>query len=196
MIAIVASLCAASAGTGASSADSPGNAPAVTSLADLARTVLARADAHALSPTDRRDLLAALYGLAGADTPLQTPETNAALGDAILRAATEAQRGDQAFLTALMMLVVSPYGRTVEGSEWINELLWEALAVQPQASIDSLATLPTDIRKTVMAEVYTAPVHDGFDFPAILGSLERIKVPPGFGTEISSILDTLRPLAR
>ena len=99
-------------------------------------------------------------------------------------------------LTALMMLVVSPYGRTVEGSEWINELLWEALAVQPQASIDSLATLPTDIRKTVMAEVYTAPVHDGFDFPAILGSLERIKVPPGFGTEISSILDTLRPLAR
>ena len=134
--------------------------------------------------------------LAGADTALHTPETNAALGDAILRAAAEAQRGDQAFLTALMMLVVSPYGRTVEGSEWINELLWETLAVQPQASIDSLADLPTEIRNTAISEVYTAPIHDGFDFPTILESLERIKVPTGFDAETASILDSLRPLAR
>lgn len=196
IVAVVASLCAASAGKGAFSADSPSNAAAVASLADLARTVLARADGRALSPNDRRDLLAALYGLAGADAPRHTPETNAALGDTILRAAAEAQRGDHAFLSTLMMLVVSPYGRTAEGSEWINELLWEALAVQPQASIDSMAALPTDIRKTVMAEVYTAPVHDGFDFSAILESLARIRVPPGFDAETAAILETLHPLAR
>ena len=196
LVAIVTSLWVAAPGTEASPAAAPDNTAAVASLADLARTTLARAEGRALSPTERRDLLAALYGLAGADTALHTQETNAALGAALLRAAAEARGGEQAFVTALLMIVVSPYGRTVEGSEWINELLWEALAAQPQASVDSLAELPAGIRKIVVAEVYTAPVHDGFDFSAILEALLKVQVPPEAAAEIDSILETLRAFAR
>lgn len=195
IIAIVAALYTLSAGTGAFSAESSGNATAAASLADLARTVLARADEDALSSADRRDLLAALYGLAGADPLLHTPESNAALGRVILRSTGEAQGGDPDFLTALMMMPVSPYGGTVEGAEWINELLWEILGAQPQASIDALAALPSEIRDLVVARVYTAPVHDGFDFAALLAAQERVRIPAGFEGDHGRILQTLRGFA-
>ena len=195
IIAIVTLLSAASPGKDAFSAESSGNAAAVASLADLGRTVLARADESSLSPTDRRDLLAALYGLAGAEPLLHTPESNAALGEVILRSAREAQGGDPDFLTALMMMPVSPYGGTIEGAEWVNELLWEILGAQPQASIDTLAALPQDIRDLVVTGVYTAPVHDGFDFAALLAAQGRVRIPPGFEGDHDRILQTLRGLA-
>lgn len=173
-----------------------GNAAAVASLADLATEVLTGADENTLSPAERRDLMAALYGLAGADPVLHTPETNAALGRALLRSASEARRGDKDFLTAMMMMPVSPYGGTAEGAEWINELLWEILGAQPQASIDTLAALSPDIRDRVVAGVYTAPIHDGFDFAAMLTAQERVEVPANFAAGHDRIVRTLRESAR
>lgn len=188
-------LCISAAVSGSSVAEVTDNAAAVASLADLAKTVVVRAGDEPLSTTDRRDLLAALYGLAGAGPALHSPKTGAALGSAFARTAMEAQRGDGDCISALMMLVVSPYGRTAEGFEWIDELLWEVLADQPQASMESLAELPAEIRKTVVTEIYTAPVHDGFDFPAILEALANVRVPANATAEIETVLETLRAVA-
>jgi len=181
---------------GVDAADSGDNADTVASLADLAAAALAGADENTMSATERRDLLAALYGLTGADPTLHTPETNTVLGRVILRSAREARGGDAEFLTAMMMMPVSAYGGTVEGAEWTSELLWELLGAQPQASIDALAALPPKIRDRVVTGVYTAPVHDGFDFAALLAAQERVQVPANFKADHGRILQTLRGLAR
>ena len=105
-----------------------------------------------------------------------------------------AKAGDAAFLEALMHASRGWYGRSAEGGEALNEVLWENLAAKPQLTLDVLAQLPPEMRAELIDEVYTAPVHDGFDFVSIAAGIRAASIPAGLERDAARILATSEEL--
>ena len=105
-----------------------------------------------------------------------TPAENAVFGAALSRAHALALRGRGDFLEVLMYVSLGPYGATVEGGEWLNELLWENLERHPWTTVAVLAE-NGEVRQELIESVYARPVHDGFDFAAIRAALESREYP-------------------
>ena len=122
------------------------------------------------------------------------PLLNAVPGEVLLQVNQFAQAGDPVFLAALMRAADGWYGGTAEGGEWLNELLWSNLTVQPQLSLTVLAQFPRATRSRLLKRIYTAPVTDAFDFGAILAGLRVADVPPGLEEDVEQIIATVKPL--
>lgn len=115
-------------------------------------------------------------------------------GKVLAKADRFARAGDAAILEALMYASLGWYGRSAEGGEWLNEILWENLVVQPQLTMDILANLPPEVRAQLLDKVYTAPVHDGFDFVAIAAGIRAASIPAGLERDAARILATAEEL--
>ena len=115
-------------------------------------------------------------------------------GDVLLRVDQFAQAGDTVFLEALMNAAVGWYGRTAEGGEWLNELLWENLVADAELTLTVLSQAPEDVRSQLLEEVYERPVHDGFDFAAVVADLESATVPAGMEPAVARIVAVARDL--
>ena len=118
-----------------------------------------------------------------------SPATNGIYGDAYKKAHKLALSGQPEFLRALMKASRGPYGRSAEGSEWINEMLWENFENQVQLTIDVLSQLDAEERNEIVQQQYMHPVHDGFNFKKIQVGIQDASVPENIKTEIKEILE-------
>lgn len=123
------------------------------------------------------------------------PGLEAVPGLVLTRVDQFAQAGDSAFLDALMGAALGWYGRTAEGGEWLNEILWENLVVNAQLTVTRLDRLPANVRGQLVERVYTRPVHDGFDFAAVVTQLESATVPASMEADVRRILVVARELS-
>lgn len=128
--------------------------------------------------------------------PLESvePQTVFVYGDTYRIAHAYAQQGEKEFLRALMEASQGPYGRSTEGGEWINEMLWQTLADQTQLSINVLSELSDDLRNGLMKWVYTAPIHDGFKFSEIDQNLEKTIIPENIQKEVFQMIQVMKDL--
>jgi hypothetical protein len=95
-----------------------------------------------------------------------------------------------------MMANRAPWATTAGGAEWINELLWDTFEVRQQLTVDTLAAIPQADRRVLVDRVYTAPVHDGFDFAIILQGLKAARIPDGLEPDINRIIAALERFAK
>lgn len=166
----------------------------------LAADVIERLDADPSSDLYREQFLGvflATYGPGGVhDTRMLgvTSEEITVFGEVMLRARAMALEGDARFLDALIRATEGGYYRGGEGGEWLNEILWEVLTAQPQATVNALARLPDDERQRLVEEVYLRPIHDGFDFARIHDGLGETKAPDHVRDDVRRILDIVGPL--
>jgi hypothetical protein len=119
----------------------------------------------------------------------ESPEDSTTFGAAFTKAYQLARRGNKPFLRALMLASLGPYGRTAEGDEWINEMLWENLEAQTQLTVDTLAELPAGARSRIVESEYLHPIHAGFDFRAIRAGLESARVPASIRADVARIIE-------
>jgi hypothetical protein len=140
------------------------------------------------SPEERARLLSlidAVFASRLAEGELLPPS---APGNVLILAGRLAAEGDGDFLAALMRATDGWYGMGGEGGEWLNELLWETLVAQPALTLLVLAGLPTEERDRLVDTEYTRPVHDGFDFAAVIEGLRAAEVPPGLEEAVERII--------
>ena len=170
------------------------SAEELAELASQASDLLAKMAEEPDSAELRQDFLLLFEKSYSTDWGTVPPETYAVFGQVLVRVNDYAREGDKEFLKALMKASFGPYGRSVEGGKWINELLWENLEHQPQLTITTLAELSPENRKKLMDQEYTAPVHDGFDFQKIIEGLRKARVPANMKQDVQRILDAIQPL--
>ena len=149
------------------------------------------------SPEHRKKFLSVFEKVySGRVSPGITPEMNDVAGRAYTKAREYALAGDKVFIKAMMMASRGDYGyTTVEGSEWLNELLWEIFQEQVQRTLDVLFDLPPKLRDQLINDVYTQPIHDGFDFVAILKGLGEADVSQEREKDVERIRETVDYLA-
>lgn len=170
------------------------SAEELAELASQASDLLAKLSEQPDAAELRRDFLVLFEKIYGTGWGTIPPETNEVFGQVLVRANDYAREGSKDFLKAIMRASLGPYGRSAHGGEWINELLWENLENQPQLTITVLSELSPENRKKVMDGVYTAPVHDAFDFAKILDALNKVDVPANMRQDVQRILDVVQPL--
>ena len=129
-----------------------------------------------------------------ADDVAEGPAMEAVPGELLVRVDQLARTGDTMFLRELMNAGLGWYSRTAEGGEWLNEMLWENLAANPSATLAALGRLSVAMREQLMEVHYTRPVHDGFDFAAVVAGLEAGPVPAGLEADVERILVIARGL--
>ena len=161
-----------------------------------AREAVAAVEADPKSPDRRLQMIKAFEGLVWIDPAAMTPQATDLLGAALARVHGYALTGDQDALGALMMADRAPWATTAEGAEWINELLWDTFEVRQQLIVDTLAAIPHADRRVLVDRVYTAPVHDGFDFAIILQGLKAARIPDGLEPDINRIIAALERFAK
>lgn len=161
-----------------------------------AREAVAAIAADPRAPDRRMQVIRAFEGLVGIDPAALTPEATDLLGSALARVHGYALTGGQDALAALMMADRAPWATTAGGAEWINELLWDTFEVRQQLTVDTLAALPQADRRVLVDRVYTAPVHDGFDFAVILRGLKAARIPDGLEPDINRIITALERFAK
>jgi tetratricopeptide (TPR) repeat protein len=124
-------------------------------------------------------------------------ETGGAFWKAHHRVHAYALAGNKTFLKALMASTLGPYGVGLEVvSERIHdEMLWKILESDARLTLDALSELPPETRERLVKGVYTRPIHDGFDFAAILKKLSEAEVPDGMRQDVEKIRDVVGPLA-
>jgi tetratricopeptide (TPR) repeat protein len=126
-----------------------------------------------------------------------SPDTTTNVGQAIGLARRFAEGGDAAFLKALMRASMGPYGAsTAEGGEWTNEILWTLLTRRTQLTLDALAKFTGEDRRFLVEQVYTRPVHDGFDFVSIEKNLSAATIPAGLEQGSKQIIEAVAGEAR
>jgi hypothetical protein len=162
----------------------------------LAREAVAAVEADPRAPDRRKQVIRAFEGLVWIDPTAMTPAVTDLLGSALARVHGYALTGGQDGLAALMMANRAPWATTAGGAEWINELLWDTFEVRQQLTVDTLAAIPQADRRVLVDRVYTAPVHDGFDFAIILRGLKAARIPDGLETDINRIITALEVLAK
>lgn len=79
----------------------------------------------------------------------------------------------------------------MEGSEWLNEILWTLLDNRTQLTLDVLAQLDQENRRWLADNVYTQPIHDRFDFAGIREQLRTVVVPPGLESVVRRIVEAM-----
>ncbi len=141
-------------------------------------------------------MIHAFEGLVWIDPMAMTPEATDLLGSALARVHGYALTGNGDALDALMMANRTPWAATAEGAEWINELLWDTLEVRQQLTVDTLAAIPQVDRRVLVDRVYTAPVHDGFDFAVVLRGLKAARIPDGLEPDINQIIAALEAIVK
>lgn len=144
--------------------------------------------ASAPSDADRARLLTLFDVVYGSQRAAGEPLPNITDPRGMLLAGRLAAEGNAGYLAALMRASDGWYGRTGEGGEWINELLWEALIAQPGLTLSVLAEFSAEDRERLVADEYTRPIHDAFDFAAAVTGLRSAKVPPGMEEQVEQII--------
>lgn len=131
--------------------------------------------------------LAVFQRAARRDPSQAAPGDYTVLIDTYAKARELSLEGRPEFLRSFMMAAIGPYGDTAEGEEWLNEILWENLQMDPHASLAMLAEFDTSDQARLMETVYTAPIHDGFDFRGILERLRDVDPLMGMDKEARGI---------
>ncbi|UCF80379.1 MAG: hypothetical protein JSV08_07670 [Acidobacteriota bacterium] len=124
-------------------------------------------------------------------------EADGAFGKAHHRVHAYALAGNKTFLKALMASTLGPYGvgLAVVSERIHDEMLWENFENDARLTLDALSELPPETRARLMNGVYTRPIHDGFDFAAILKKLSETEAPDGMRQDVEKIRDVVEPLA-
>jgi hypothetical protein len=187
-IALLLGLAAGSARAGAA------GDPAV--VVPQAREAVAAVEADPKSPDRRLQMIKAFEGLVWIDPAAMTPEATDLLGSALARVHGYALTGNGDALGALMTANRAPWATAAGGAGWINELLWDTFEVRQQLTVDTLAAIPHVDRRVLVDRVYTAPVHDGFDFAIILQGLKAARIPDGLEPDINRIIAALERFAK
>lgn len=117
-------------------------------------------------------------------------EVTTVYGEMLLLADRYAQEGDALFLESIMRASVGPYGRTVEGSEWLAEILWDNLERNPTMTVNvGIENAEWD---WLLENVYTRPPHDGYDFARIAEALD-VRWEEDVLEDVRRILEAVAP---
>ena len=145
------------------------------------------------SPELRRELLAVCDKMFSAPLDISPDPSRDLSGRVLVQVNQFALAGDAGSLKALMRAALGPYGKTTaEGSEWLNEMLWHNFETNPQLTLDTLGEIPSVSRDELMAQVYTRPIHDGFDFQKIHTAISTSTRPAELSEEVGRIIEIIQ----
>ncbi|HEX9757347.1 MAG TPA: hypothetical protein VGB26_06055 [Nitrospiria bacterium] len=159
----------------------------LTDLAYEVREIIGDLEENQDNPKIKNKFLDLFRGVYSTQDAGEKPQTHFVYSDTYRITNAYALLGNKEFLRALMEASQGPYGRSAEGEEWINEMLWENLEAQTQLSIDILSEVPKNLRDDLMKRVYTAPVRDEFNFQEIQKNLNNISIPVNIQKEVGQI---------
>jgi hypothetical protein len=166
----------------------PPTVPELSPLAVEVNTILARMGKKPGSRELEKQFLQVFERVYRREIGTDSAEDNSVYGAAFTKAHQLAGKGNGEILRALMLASLEPYGRSAEGGQTINEMLWENLEARPQLTVDTLAALPPATRQKIVETEYFHPVHDGFDFGTIDRELRMVRIPPGLESDVLKIL--------
>ncbi len=104
------------------------------------------------------------------------------------------KQGFKDALIALMKSSISWYGKTVEGSEFHNELLWNIYQQKTKLTLQALSEIEPHIRKEIIAKDYEQPLLD-YNYTAILDSLRDFEPRDSFVLDFGLLKSRLEQLA-